>query len=288
MSDRTKGLLFALLSAILYGIIPIFGKKFVDIFPPLFVAFSLVVIADLYLAAIALWKKELFHNFLNKNIKWVVLIGFLASLGSIFSFFGLSLGKASEAGFFFQFEAFFAAILASVFLKEKLSSYKIMGLIVMFIGAYIFSAIFQSSLRTSDLLFLGAAFVWGVNDVIIRKTSKEFSSFFLSFGRNFFSAVFLFPLAYQYMPQSLEKVTNAHVLYFFLYGGLIAAIILSLYQAFQYIKTAEATAFQLLIPIITAIVAFLTLGETLNRFQLIGGGAILIGLYLITQFKNRK
>lgn len=286
MSDRTKGLTFALLSAILYGFIPILGKKFVTIFSPLFVALLVVVIADFYLAAIALWRKELFKNLFKKDIKWVVLIGFLAALGSILSFVGLSVGKANEAGFFFQFETFFAAILAFFFLKEKLSFRQVAGLIVMFLGAYIFSSAFQASFRLGNLLFLGAAFVWGLNDVIIRKTSKQFSSFFLSFGRNFFSALFLLPLAYKYIPQNIEKINSVQLIYFFLYGAVVAGIILSLYHAFRYIKTAEATSFQLLSPIITLTVAFLVFQETLSKLGLLGGGLILVGLYLITQFKK--
>lgn len=286
MSNRGKGFTLALTSAVLYGIIPIFGKKFVAFFPPLFVAFALVLIADLYLAGIAFYKKELFRNFKNRKITWVILIGFLASLGSILSFVGLSVGKANEAGFFFQFETFFAAILALLLLKEKLFSNQIIGLIAMFLGAYIFSMAFESSFKMGNFMFLGAAFVWGLNDVIIRKISKEFSSFFLSFGRNFFSAIFLFPLAYKFIPQSLEKINHVQIFYFLLYGAVVAVIILTLYQAFRYIKTAEATSFQLLIPVVTAIVAFLLLGETLNQFQLIGGGLILTGLYFITRLKT--
>lgn len=286
MSDRTKGLALALISAILYGFIPILGKKFVTDFSPLFVALVLTIVADLYLAVIALWKKEIFHNFFSKDIKWVILIGFLAALGSIFSFIGLSIGKANEAGFLFQFETFFAAILAFLFLREKLSNYQILGLLAMFAGAYIFSATFQSSLRVSSLLFLGAALVWGMNDVIVKKTTKRFSSFFLSFGRNFFSALFLLPLAYKYVPQNIEKINSAWVLYFLLYGAVVAGIVLSLYQAFRYIKTAEAISFQLLSPIVTLVIAFMVFQETLDRFQLIGGALILTGLYLMTRQKN--
>lgn len=285
MSDRKKGLMFALFSAILYGFIPILGKEFVNHFSPLFVALMVTIVADIYFAGIIFLRKEKFSNLFHKEIRWVVLVGFLAALGSVFSFFGLSVGKANEAGFFFQFETFFAAILAFLFLKERLTYYQILGLIVMFLGGYIFFA--QGfSFNTGNLFFLATALVWGINDTVIRKKNRDFSSFFLAFGRSFFSLIFLLPLAYRYIPQNIERITVTNIYFFLLYGGVVAGILLSKYSALRYLKTAEATAFQLASPIVTLIVAFFVLGESLVSIQLIGGSLVLFGLYLTTRLKR--
>ncbi|MBI3070198.1 MAG: DMT family transporter, partial [Candidatus Levybacteria bacterium] len=160
MSNRQKGFALAFFSAVLYGTVPILGKKFVNVFHPLFVAFALTLVTGCYFTITALWKKDLFRNFVFKKIKWIALIGFFATLGSIFSFFGLSFGRANEAGFFFQFETFFAGILAFLFLKERLSASQVKGLAVMFIGAYLFLTPFSFSLRIGNLFFLGSALVW--------------------------------------------------------------------------------------------------------------------------------
>ena len=285
MSDRKKGLMFALFSAILYGLIPILGKKFVSEFSPLFVALVVTMVSDIYFAGIALWRKELFNNFLHKEIRWVILVGFFAALGSLFSFFGLSVGKANEAGFFFQFETLFAAILSFLFLKEKLSFYQMAGLTVMFLGASVF--LFPgSSFRLGNLFFLSTAFVWGLNDTIIRRKNRDFSPFFLAFGRSFFSLIFLLPMSYGYIAQNIEKVTVINIYYFLLYGAVIAGILLFKYFALRYLKTAEAIAFQTISPVVTLIVAFFILGEHLASVQLLGGGLVLAGLYLITQLKR--
>src|SRR3989344_3471977 len=112
MSNRTKGLTFALVSAVLYGLIPILGKKIVVDFPPLFVAFMVTIMAGCFLGIIGFWRKEIFHRLFPKNIIWIVVLGFLAASGSVFSFLGLSIGRANDAGFLFQFGTFFATILA--------------------------------------------------------------------------------------------------------------------------------------------------------------------------------
>ena len=283
MSNRSKGLLFAFVSAILYGIIPLLGKKFVGNFHPLFVALVLTATVDLYFAGVALWRKDLFHNFARKEIIWVVLIGIFAAIGSIFAFFGLSVGRASHAGFFFQFETFFAAILASIFIKEKLSKIQIRGLILMFVGAIVFGTSLSYSFETGNLLYLGSAFVWSINDVVAKRMVKHFSPFFLAFGRNFFGLIILFPISFRYIPQNLQKLAMQDVFYFLLYGIVVAGLILLLYTALRFIKTAEALSYQLLSPILTATLALLIFGERLSTIQLVGGAFILGGLYLMTK-----
>lgn len=283
MSNRTKGLLFAFVSSILYGAIPLLGKAFVSNFHPLFVAFILTSIVGLYFAVITLWRKDLFDNFKHKEIIWVVLLGMFAALGSIFAFFGLSVGNASHAGFFFQFEAFFAAILAFFFLKEKLSKIQIRGLVIMGIGAYVFGTSFSYSFEIENLFFLCSAFLWGANDVIVKNKIKHFSPFFLAFGRSFFSLIILFPISFRYIPENLQKLSIEDSFYFLFYGLIVAGTILLLYIAFRHVKTAEATSYLLFSPIITAVAAFFIFGERLSTIQLIGGAIILGGLFLMTK-----
>ena len=287
MSNRTKGLTFALISAILYGLIPILGKIFVSNFHPLFVAFAVTLIVDLYFLGITLWRKDLFHNFQRREVRYVILIGIFAAIGSILSFVGLSVGRASHAGFFFQFEIFFAAILAFLFLKEKLYKNQIRGLVFMGIGAYVFGTSLSYSFETANLFFLGSAFVWSINSVVAKSMVKHFSPFFIAFGRSFFSLFILFPLVLQYLPENLQKLTGQDVIYFLLYGLVVAGIILLLYFAFGYLKTAEALSYQLLSPILTAVLAFFIFNERLSTIQLFGGGVILIGLYLMVQNSKR-
>lgn len=283
MSNRTKGLLFAFISSILYGTIPILGKAFVYNFHPLFVAFAFTLIVDLYFAGIALWRKDLFHNFKGKEITWVILLGIFAALGSIFAFFGFYVGRASDAGFFFQFETFFAAILAFFLLKEKLYKSQIKGLALMGVGAYLFGTSLFYSFEIENLFFLGSALLWGANDVIVKSKIRRFSPFFLAFGRNFFSLFILLPISFRYIPQNLQKLAIQDIFYFLLYGLVAAGLILLLYTSFKYLKTAEAMSYQLFAPIITAVMAFFIFDEQLNTIQLIGGAVILGGLFLMTK-----
>lgn len=284
MSNRTKGFLLALLAAVIYGFIPILGKKFVTIFSPLFAAIVVIIVSDLYLIAVAFLKGELFRNILNKSARWVVVLGLFASLGSYFSFVGLTHGKASAAGFFFQFEAFFAAILAFVFLREKLSRYQIIGLVLMLGGAAIFSM--PLTFNLGNLFFLAAALAWGFNGVITRSKVRELSPFFLAVGRNTFSGLFLSLVAYKYVGSNINLVTPVSGFFFLIYGLAIAGFLLSSYSALKFIKAGEATSVQFLAPLFTLLVAFVVLGERFTILQLFGGALVLSGLYLIVKFKE--
>ncbi|EKD65442.1 MAG: hypothetical protein ACD_50C00083G0001 [uncultured bacterium] len=281
MSNQKKGLLFALCSAALYGLIPILGKKFVTDFPPLFAAFTVVLLAGVFIGIVAFWRKEIFKNLTLKNIFWVAVLGFFAAIGSIFAFLGLSVGRASEAGFIFQLETFFAAILAFLLLKEKLSQTQVGGLVFMFVGAYVLSTSVSFSFEVGNLFFLGSAFVWGINDIIVKSRIRHSSSFFLAFGRNFFSLFILLPLALQYFPESLQKTTGQDMFLFLLYGLIVAGTIVCLYLAISYLKTAEATSYQLTSPILTAVIAFFIFGEYLSGIEFIGAMLILGGLFLM-------
>jgi len=153
----------------------------------------------------------------------------------------------------------------------------------MFVGTYVFSTSLSYSFEIGNLFFLGSAFVWGINDIIVKSKRKNLSPFFLAFGRSFFSLIILFPLSFRYIPENLQKFNIQDSFYFLFYGLIIAGTILLLYIAFRHIKIAEATSYLLFSPIITAVGAFLIFGERLNTIQLIGGAVILVGLYLMTQ-----
>ena len=117
---------------------------------------------------------------------------------------------------------------------------------------------------------------------------KHFSPFFLAFGRNLFSLIVLLPISFRYIPENLQKVAIWDVFYFLLYGLLVGGLILLLYVAFKYIKIAEAISYQLFSPIITSLLAFFIFREYLNSIQLIGGGLILAGLFLMTKKNNKS
>lgn len=282
MLDRNKGILLALAGAVLYGTIPIFGKISVTIFSTLFVTFVIPSIVAILLGLIFIFKKEkLIIKAAKKQILWIAALGFFAALGSLFSFQGLSLGRASDAGFLFQFEVLFSGIFAYIFLKEKLHSRQIIGIILMMLGAYAFTFKTTFSFSIANIFFLLASFVWGLNTVIVRRQLRRFSPLYIAFGRYFVSSLILFSFATSSFSENIKKITVENMFFLLLYAVVVSGLILLLYHSLRYIKAAEASSFQLLAPILTAIISVFFLGENIGAVRLMGGGVVILGLFLM-------
>lgn len=285
MSNRNKGVFLALASAVLSGTIPIFGKITVTIFSPIFVTFVIPAIVAVLLGQIAILKKEVVKNLAKKNALWILVIGFFAALGSLFSFHGLSIGRASDAGFLLQFEVLFASILAFIFLKEKLSLSQIIGLFLMILGGFAITIEKTFSFSTANILFLMTSFVWAINTVIVKRQVKNFSPTFLAYGRYFVSSIILFSFSVSSFGENIKKITLPNAFLLLSYGLVIVGLILLLYNALKYVKTAEAISCQLLSPILTALISFFFLKESLEIGRIVAGGIVLIGLFLMIQKK---
>lgn len=288
MSSRNKGILLALASAVLSGAIPIFGKITVTIFSSIFVTFVIPAIVAVLLGFIAVFKKEIVKNLAKKNSLWILAIGFFAALGSLFSFHGLSIGKASDAGFLLQFEVLFASILAFIFLKEKLSLSQIIGLFLMTLGGFAITIEKTFSLSTANILFLMTSFVWAINTVIVKRQLKNFSPIFLAYGRYFVSSVILFWFSVSSFGENIMKITLPNAFLLLSYGLVIVGLILLLYNALRFVKTAEAISCQLLSPILTVFIGIFFLKESLETGRIVGGGIVLIGLFLMLQKKSSQ
>jgi drug/metabolite transporter (DMT)-like permease len=284
MSERQKGFLFALASAFLYGLVPVLGKIAVSDFHPIFVAFVVTLASSFYLGiGFFFYKKKL--SFSKRQVHWVLLIGLFSTVGSVAGFSGLLFGKANEAGFLFQFEIFFVAILANFFLKEKLYKHQYVGLIFMLIGAGIFSHLEIKSVGFGSILFLTAALAWGISDIIARgKASRITHPLYIALGRSIFSSVFLLPLVILFA-RDIPGVSAGNLYYFLLYGVIVAGIFFFLYLSLKYTKATNTISFYILSPIIASLGSFIFLGEYLSFQQIIGGGIILVSIILVLREK---
>lgn len=67
------------------------------------------------------------------------IIGILVGIGAIFFYEGLKILKAAQVGFIELCAPFSTAILAWIFLNEKITELQILGLILLALGVYFIS-----------------------------------------------------------------------------------------------------------------------------------------------------
>jgi drug/metabolite transporter (DMT)-like permease len=190
----------------------------------------------------------------------------------------------------------FATIMAVIFLKEKMSGFRIAGIILCVAG--ILLLISKGSLQTlaafhfskGDLWVLAGALAFAVYNILVRKKPAGISA--LNFLFVIFAAgtLMLFPfylaeLFYAPAPQWSLSLLSV-ILY--LGAGTSVVAFLCWNMALQKLGTGRTVLFGNLIPIFSVWEAVLLLGEKITNIHLISGLIVIVGLIIAnTKFKQK-
>lgn len=226
---------------------------------------------------------------LNASILlFVTLSSFVYSIAFMLYVKSLSDGEASLVSPLYNFNVFFLLILAVTFLGEKLTLFKMAGLIFLFYGVSFlnrksnilesFKAIFldkscQYMIAASLLIAIGRT----IDGNAIRFTSPLLYAFYLNVG------ISLFLLAYILAKSNISttiRLFNEKRKVATLSGGLNAYSYLFLLIAFTGIEISIAEPTSMTAMIITVILAGRILKENIKE-RLLGVAIMLIGLWML-------
>lgn len=202
------------------------------------------------------------------------------------TFNGLKYLDASTAGLVIQTEVPFAALLAVVFLRERLTVRMIAGLVVAFAGLLIVAG--EPKIRGQELallMVLGGAFTWSVGQVMVRSMG-EIGGFVMITGVALFAAPQLFVASWLLEDNQVAAVLNAgpEVWIAVVYMGLaMTAIAYAVwYGLLGRYPVNNVAPFLLLLPVVIALESVIFLGEEITWQTLLGGALILAGVAIIT------
>lgn len=202
------------------------------------------------------------------------------------TFNGLKLLDASTAGLVVQTEVPFAALLAVIFLKERLTMRMVAGLIVAFAGLLVIAG--EPRIRGQELallMVLGGAFTWSVGQVMVR-SAGEIGGFVMITGVALFAAPQLFVASWLFEDNQIEAIRNAGptVWVAVVYMGLaMTAIAYAIwYGLLGRYPVNNVAPFLLLLPVVIALEGAIFLGEQMTWQTLFGGALILAGVAVIT------
>lgn len=179
--------------------------------------------------------------------------------------------------------------LASLFLNEKITANKILGVAVGFIGVVILFLNAAGSFTVgSSLIMFFAAFLWAVSVIYYKKFLNHVDPFIavflqLAIGSVLFTALDL-------GMNSLNFPTNAQYIAIVVYssaGGLALGNVfwLHLLRDEEAITLSSST---LLVPAVALLFGWQFLGESLNLESLLGSALTLVGVCLTIFAKNRS
>lgn len=231
---------------------------------------------------------------LNRS-EWLyfVLLGFLGiTFHQWLQSNALQTSEASTTAWIVATTPVFMALLGWIALQETLGWAKIAGILLAFIGVLV--VVYDGDLSTmslrsfgkpGDILILISAINWTVFSVLSRSRLKKHPAAFMMFyvmllGWLLTSILF-------FTTQNVSDVQNLTV------SGWVGLSFLGIfcsglayiawYDALQTLGTAETGVFLYMEPLVTVIVAFFVLNESITVASLLGGGVIILGVWLVNR-----
>lgn len=286
-----------IIAHVIWGINTVVAKVTLQEFPPMTLAFLRFSLATIFLIPFFLAEtKKVKIN--SKDVPKLTLVGILIiTLNIAFFFEGLSRTSVVSASVLTLTVPIFSVLLGWIFLKEKIYTANLAGILFGFLGALVilniplfFLGNFSPGEMTGNLLLILASFSWVIGSIVSRECLKKYPSMIVtSFAFLVGVVTFLLPAAKEYLtnPLWVGKVTMLGVFGLF-YMTLLSSI--SAYFLFEWglakTSASQANLFSYIMPFISITLAVMILNEKITTPIIFGSILIFAGVYLGTLAKE--
>ena len=299
MGDTLKGYLFALVSALTYGMIPLFMiplKKweFFSVDTALFYRF--LIAAILILGYLVFYQKESVKINLKEGIIFSIL-GLFYALSAEFLFIAYDFLSPGIASTIFFIYPIMVALILGIFFKEKITLATTISLVIVVVGVAVLSIKPKNNDDKDDFginfIYIGlfvsllGALMYALYMIIVNKTKIKASGVKVSFYSMVFASLFFLVktlvLGNSATIPSLEIGT--HLALFSLITTALSVV--SLVYAIKYIGSTPTAIMGAVEPVVAVMISVGLFDETLT-FSLIAGVIIIISGVLIDVVFNKK
>ena len=221
----------------------------------------------------------------------LILLGCFMTGNMYFFINGLKYTSALSGSIFGILAMPLAIIMASIFFKDERNRAKqqnfYMGALFSIVGSLIFVIYGNKSSGSTDFiqgtLFLGIAiFIQSIQNLFVKNISKKLHAIVISASTATISGViYLIVSIYTGKIVQLQDVSYGMLLGLSLAG--IYGMLTGMLMAFYIVQKQGVVIFnviQLVIPLSTAVIGYMTLGEQINIYQGIGGIIVILGCVL--------
>ena len=290
--NKNKGMLLILGTAFISGAVVFISKFGVSIINPyIFTGLKNIIVAILVISWLLMFKDWKILKCLKK-IQWIILLGIGLIGGSIpflLYFKGLSMTTPIQAAFIHKTMFIYVAVLAIVFLKEKINREFLIGGLVLLIGNIFLLRIIPYQFGWGDFLILLATLFWAGENILSKHLLKELPSRIVICGRMFFGSIFIFIFwlitgqAHLALSLNLEQLGWVIITSVFLFGYVV-----TWYTGLKYVKVSVAATILLLASPITILLSLIVLNEGILLIQSIGIVLIVLSIFLIYRSNIQK
>jgi len=285
MNKTLVGILCGLGAASIWGGMYVISKVVLDIIPP-FTLVSLRLLLGALTLAIVLAVRG-FPKITRKQFWQAVGVGFVGYGVSLsLQFLGTKLSTAANGSLVTSATPAFVLIFAWILLKEKITSLRLIALLLATLGVVAVidprSAQLNPDLFAGNLLLLGAALTWALYSVLVRKATQALDV--LPFSLIAFLGGL--PISIPAGARELETIgvgeISLGVVGGVLFLGVIStALAMVLWNtAFAYLDASLASLTFFAQPVVGTLLGWLFLGEEITPLFLVGGMLIGVGLVI--------
>lgn len=287
MNKTSLGYLLVLIGATLTGTIGVAGKLIYAYEPsPLTVVTFRAVLAFLFLALLLIIFKRNLLRIDIKDLPYFGFYGFLAiTISFIFFFYSIKYTTVATATILLYTFPAIVVLFSALILNEKITKYKIIALILTFLGTVLVMQIYnltQFNLNLKGALFgLGAALGAASYTILGKKVIKKYNPLTIVFYAFGFGSLFLLLFRGPQIILKVDYPTLAWVWILFLALVSTLAGYFLYTKGLQYIEAGKAGITAVWEVVVASVLAFIILGEVLTLPQGGGGLLIILGIFII-------
>jgi len=284
-----KGYYLVFLTAVISGFSIFINKFGVSIINPNIFTFLKNLVVAILLSGILIffkdWKK--LKELTKKQWLLLVLIGLIGgSIPFLLFFKGLSLISASQGSFWHKTMFLYVAVLATIFLKEKIDKKFLLGGLLLILGNLVLLKKLPIVMNKGDVLVILATIFWAVENVISKYALKNIESRIAAWARMFFGSLFIFLFLVSSNQFSLiANLTFKQISWILVSSVILFGYVISWYSGLKDVSVSKATMILILGSPITTLLSFIT-GGKISFQEIISGIFIILGVVLIFGFKE--
>ncbi|MCK4260462.1 MAG: EamA family transporter [Halanaerobiales bacterium] len=279
-------------TVILWGISFISIKVSLEVLPPMTLALLRFIIASILLVLVRVFMsfklKKTNQRINKKDIPLMALTGFIGvTLYFFFENYGIKLTTASAASIIIATIPIFSLIAEAIVFKSKLTTKKIIGVIVSMIGVCFIiggnlTKLFSSNNGKGYVMMFAAVLSWVIYSLVTKPLFKKYSQLTIVFYQTIYGTILLIPFVI-FETTNWNLLNHTIVLNVVYLGVFCSAVGYYLYvYSLDHLGISTSSLYLNLIPLIAIISSYFILGEMISLNQILGGILVIVSVYLVT------
>lgn len=293
--SRNKGIYLALITAIISGV-SIFINKFAvtAIASPLvFTSIKNTGVAVLIIGIVLIrgkWKK--IAKLSKREASYLLIIGIVGGSIPFYLFFtGLSTIPAINGAIINKTMVLWAAVLAVLFLKEKVSKKGWLIICLLFAANILVGGFKGFTFSTGEGLVLLATILWAVETILAKKILPRVDPDIVAVARMGFGALILLTMSSVLQPFALSNslsLTSTQWFWLALTMLTLLGYVTMWYRALKFAPVTTVTAILVGATIITNILSAIFVTHTINILMVLQGLLIISGITILSRTESVK